>query len=106
MARSAEDDANYAVLEKRRSTFKYLRRANEGSVHWFNTVLLSREDLDAALAVGKVGGQCASVCGRALKSQTAAYRTTGPPRSISCRSPGNVELRRLPAQLSRAHDRV
>lgn len=46
------------TLAKRMRTWAYLRRANEGQVHWFNTSLLQREDLDAALAAGRLGGTC------------------------------------------------
>ncbi|RUS32148.1 hypothetical protein BC938DRAFT_476167 [Jimgerdemannia flammicorona] len=33
------------LVHKRIATINYLRRAHEGSTHWFNTVLLGREDL-------------------------------------------------------------
>ena len=49
-----------ATLAKRQKTWSYLRRANEGQAHWFNTSLLQREDLDAALATGRIGGSCVS----------------------------------------------
>lgn len=37
------------VAQKRVTTFVYLKRACEGKVHWFNTVLLTRPKLEAAL---------------------------------------------------------
>lgn len=38
------------MLERRASTFNYLKRAQESGVHWFNTILLQREDLDATFS--------------------------------------------------------
>ncbi|KAI9315516.1 hypothetical protein BX666DRAFT_1827562, partial [Dichotomocladium elegans] len=35
------------LVSKRTATIKYLRRAHEGSTHWFNTILLTRNDLNA-----------------------------------------------------------
>ena len=45
-------------MVKRQKTWSYLRRAHEGQTHWFNTSLLQREDLDAALSTGRLGGSC------------------------------------------------
>ena len=45
-----------SLVQKRMTTWSYLRRAHEGRVHWFNTILLPREDLDAAFTAGKIGG--------------------------------------------------
>lgn len=36
------------LLHKRVTTFNYLKRAHEGRVHWFNTILLTREEMEAA----------------------------------------------------------
>ncbi|ORZ02683.1 hypothetical protein BCR43DRAFT_481986 [Syncephalastrum racemosum] len=33
------------LVSKRTATLKYLRRAHEGNTHWFNTILLTRNDL-------------------------------------------------------------
>ncbi|OZJ02184.1 hypothetical protein BZG36_04320 [Bifiguratus adelaidae] len=45
-------DASYEFLSelvyKRIATINYLRRAHEGNTHWFNTVLINREDLHKA----------------------------------------------------------
>ncbi|KAJ8659971.1 hypothetical protein O0I10_004197 [Lichtheimia ornata] len=35
------------LVSKRVATIKYLRRAHEGSTHWFNTILLTKSDLSA-----------------------------------------------------------
>lgn len=42
------------LLQKRAQTFEYLRRSHEGKVHWFNTVLFQRSELDAAFDNGKM----------------------------------------------------
>ena len=34
------------LLQKRVSTFTYLKRAHEGKVHWFDTILLQKEELE------------------------------------------------------------
>ena len=44
------------LIQKRMTTWNYLKKAHEGRVHWFNTILLPREDLDLALGNGKLGG--------------------------------------------------
>ncbi|CAG8522755.1 11577_t:CDS:2, partial [Acaulospora colombiana] len=38
-------DSLYELVQKRISTFTYLKQVHEGKVHWFNTVCLSKEDL-------------------------------------------------------------
>ena len=38
-------DFLYELVQKRITTFTYLKQAHEGRVHWFNTVCLSKEDL-------------------------------------------------------------
>ncbi|KAI7864328.1 hypothetical protein BDF14DRAFT_1835292 [Spinellus fusiger] len=35
------------LVSKRTATIRYLCRAHEGSTHWFNTILLTKEDLGA-----------------------------------------------------------
>ncbi|CAG8614056.1 3687_t:CDS:10, partial [Funneliformis caledonium] len=35
----------YELVQKRITTFTYLKQAHEGRIHWFNTVCLSKEDL-------------------------------------------------------------
>ena len=41
-------DELYDLVQKRVTTFTYLKQAHEGRVHWFNTVCLSKEDLGMA----------------------------------------------------------
>ncbi|CAG8445465.1 5687_t:CDS:2 [Dentiscutata erythropus] len=38
-------DFLYELVQKRITTFSYLKRVHEGRIHWFNTVCLSKEDL-------------------------------------------------------------
>src|SRR6266536_1512167 len=38
-------DFLYELVQKRITTFTYLKQAHEGRIHWFNTVCLSKEDL-------------------------------------------------------------
>lgn len=33
------------LVSKRVATIKYIRKAHEGNTHWFNTILLTRENL-------------------------------------------------------------
>jgi hypothetical protein len=54
----ALDNLRY-LLQKRSSTFGYLKRAHEGKVHWFNTILLQREELDAVFENHKMAKRCA-----------------------------------------------
>lgn len=42
------------MLQKRIATFSYLKRAHEGKVHWFNTILLQKEELDAVFSQAKM----------------------------------------------------
>ncbi|CAG8439630.1 6481_t:CDS:2 [Diversispora eburnea] len=42
---TASYDYLYELVQKRITTFTYLKRAHEGKIHWFNTVCLSKEDL-------------------------------------------------------------
>lgn len=42
------------MLQKRIATFSYLKRAHEGRVHLFNTILLQREELDAVFTNAKM----------------------------------------------------
>ncbi|KAK9894008.1 hypothetical protein P389DRAFT_146974 [Cystobasidium minutum MCA 4210] len=42
------------MLQKRIATFSYLKRAHEGRVHLFNTILLQREELDAVFTNTKM----------------------------------------------------
>lgn len=42
------------MLQKRIATFSYLKRAHEGKVHWFNTILLQREELDTVFSQAKM----------------------------------------------------
>lgn len=49
------------MLQKRIATFSYLKRAHEGRVHWFNTILLQREELDAAFSQAKMAKRYAGV---------------------------------------------
>ena len=37
-----------SVVQKRMQTFSYIKRLHECRVHWCNTILLSREELEAA----------------------------------------------------------
>ncbi|RIA81957.1 hypothetical protein C1645_836137 [Glomus cerebriforme] len=38
-------DFLYELVQKRITTFTYLKQAHEGRIHWFNTICLSKEDL-------------------------------------------------------------
>ncbi|CAG8509090.1 7410_t:CDS:2 [Acaulospora morrowiae] len=38
-------DFLYELVQKRVSTFTYLKKVHEGKIHWFNTVCLNKEDL-------------------------------------------------------------
>jgi len=33
------------LVSKRVATIKYIRKAHEGNTHWFNTILLTRDNL-------------------------------------------------------------
>lgn len=33
------------LVSKRVATIKYIRKAHEGNTHWFNTILLTKENL-------------------------------------------------------------
>ncbi|CAO3657963.1 unnamed protein product [Umbelopsis vinacea] len=45
------------LVYKRIATINYLRRTHEGTTHWFNTVLLSREDLTSMYQNSKMIGR-------------------------------------------------
>ncbi|KAG2176260.1 hypothetical protein INT43_005494 [Umbelopsis isabellina] len=45
------------LVYKRIATINYLRRTHEGTTHWFNTVLLSREDLTSMYPNNKMSGR-------------------------------------------------
>jgi hypothetical protein len=46
------------LLHKRVTTFNYLKRAHEGRVHWFNTILLTREEMEAAFDNNRMQKRC------------------------------------------------
>jgi hypothetical protein len=49
------------LLQKRITTFDFLKRVHQGKTHWFNTILLRREELDAAFETAKTQKRCALV---------------------------------------------
>lgn len=49
------------MLQKRIATFNYLKRAHEGKVHWFNTILLQREELETAFGQAKMAKRWAEL---------------------------------------------
>jgi hypothetical protein len=51
---AAQLDSLRFTVNKRISTFAYLKRAHEGKLHWFNTILLGRDELDAVFDNAKM----------------------------------------------------
>lgn len=60
------------LVYKRIATINYLRRTHEGTTHWFNTVLLSREDLASMYQNSKMIGrwESGSIIERGMHGRT------------------------------------
>lgn len=53
-----------ATIQKRLTTWGYLRRVHESRAHWMNTYLFGREELEHALSRSQIGGVYVSLCSR------------------------------------------
>lgn len=75
------------MLQKRIATFSYLKRAHEGRVHWFNTILLQREELDAVFTNAKMAKRCICLPENAIPSKKLTVLLSEPFASLcwACR---------------------
>jgi hypothetical protein len=42
------------LVSKRVATIKYIKKAHEGNTHWFNTILLTKENLELIYSNSKM----------------------------------------------------